>query len=164
MILSEEIVTILFRLINFGVLLYGLHYVYIHYICPAMQTDIEADEKKVAILAQQKDAYYQQEQFIVKDIENQEKTVTHLIAKLDQWRIAADDAQKAQRDAHAALQEALRKKIALQSEHIAQYMLERRALPHAMHELEVSLAEHFKSDKRGAVYLEAVVNHMDKDR
>jgi hypothetical protein len=164
MILSEEIITVLFRLLNFAVLAYGLHYVYIHYICSAVRNSIGAAERKVAILAQQKDAYYQQEQFVAQEIQDQEKTVSRLIEKLEQWRIATDDAERAQSEEHARLELVLRKKVAVQSEHIGQYMLERRALPHAMHELRISMADHFKSDKRGGAYIASVVNHIDKDR
>ncbi len=74
MISSEEIVTIAFRILNFGVLLFGLKYVYTHYIAQAAQDDIEADEKKVAVMAQQKDAFFHQEQFIKQEIQAQQKS------------------------------------------------------------------------------------------
>lgn len=164
MISSEAIITILFRLLNFAVLAYGLYYVYIHYICSSVQSSIEADEKKVAILAQQKDAYYQQEQFVAQEIKDQEKTVIQLKKKIEQWRLAAEDAERECGEEHVRLEQALRKKVAVQSEHIAQYMLERRALPHAMQELRVSMADHFKSDKRGGAYITSVVNQINKDR
>jgi paraquat-inducible protein B len=164
MILNEEIIEIIFRFLNFGVLVTALYYLYVNYIAPAAQSDIEADQKKVAILAQQKDAYHQQEQFIVKQIQDQEESVTHLMQKFEEWESAAQDVQRAEREEHVRLQDALRKKAAEQSEHIAQYMLERRSLPHAIEELEVSLTDYFKPDKRGSAYVASVVDHIDKDR
>jgi len=164
MILSENFVDIFFRFLNFGVLIVGLRYIYINYIVATVQDEIAADEKKVAIMAQQKDAYYQQEQHITQEIHNQRELVTHLMKKLEQWNLAADEVERTNQDEHERLEDALRKKAAIQSEHIAYYMLERRALPLAVEELDLSLAAYFKSDKRGAEYITAVIDHLKKER
>jgi len=164
MTLGETLINVFFRLLNFVVLVGVLRYLYKQYVYGAVQRDFEADEKKVAILAQQKDAYYQQEQFLKQEIQNQDRLVTHLHKKLAQWNEAAQQIERENSEMHDTLQAALRKKAVVQSEHIAHYMLERRALPQAMHELETSLAEYFRDAKRGDNYMKSVVNHLEKDR
>jgi chromosome segregation ATPase len=162
--LSETLTGIFFRLLNFGAFLALLRYLYIKYMVPTAQADIEADEKKVAILAQQKDAYFQQEQWVTKEIEDQRAQIAHLTKKLAQWQAAAQDAEQAHQQEHDRLEDALRKKAVLQSEHIVQHMLERRALPQAIQELKISLTAHFAGDARGTEYVADVVDHIAKGR
>lgn len=164
MILSEAVISIFFRLLNFGLLIYGARYVYHNYVCSAVRSEIEVDEKKVAILAQQKDAFYQQELSIAQEIERQEKMVAHLTNVLATWQAAAEKKQRAQEESHQKIEEILRKKAAEQSEHIAEYMLARRALSAAIHELEISLTNHFNRDDKASEYITSLVSHMDKDR
>jgi len=151
-------------MLNFGIFLAGLRYLYITYVQPTAQTDIEADEKKVAIMAQQKDAYYQQEQFMVQDIETQRHMIAHLVKKLDEWRMAAEESERAYREEHQQIEAALRKKAAHQSEHIAQHMIEHRALPHALKDLEMSLTEHFAREQRATDYIAGIVERIGKGR
>lgn len=161
--LSNVFMEIFFRLLNFGILLAGLRYLYLKYIVTAAHTDIEEDEKKVAIMAQQKDAYYQQEQVMLQNIEHQRQLIAHLTQKLNAWRIAAEDAERAQYEAHQQLEVGLRKKSAEQSERIMQHMLDRQVLPRAINELKDNLLAHFQSDKRGAAYIAVVIDHIKKD-
>lgn len=162
--LNETFVHIFFRLLNFGVLIIGLRHLYLNYVVPSAHTDIEADDKKLAILAQQKDAYYQQEQSVIKEIEDQRADIVRLNAKLEQWRAVAQEAERLQQEEHERLEMMLSKKVALQSAHIAQHMLERRALPRAINELEVSMTSHFAGDERGAQFIKDVINRMEKGR
>jgi hypothetical protein len=159
---NETLIGIFFRLLNFGVLFIGLRHLYLRYITPNAQAEIEADEKKVAIMAQQKDAYYQQEQLVNKEIENQREQITRLSKTLEAWQAAAQDAERIHEQEHEQLELALREKAEVQSAHIAQHMLERRAIPLAIEELEVSLASHFAGDKRGSEYIADVVDHIAK--
>lgn len=161
---NEQAISVLFRLLNFAVLLYGMKYVYVHYIRSVVQSDIESDEKKIAILAQQKDAGHQQELFIAQEIQTQQETIAHLMQSLATWQSVADERQRVEREAHQKCEEKLRKKVAEQSKHIAHYMLEQRALPLAIHDLEKSLAQYFSHKNRGSEYIASVVDHMDKDR
>lgn len=164
MISSDMLLSIFFRILNFVVFVGVLRYLYKRYIKDAVQQDFLADEKKVAIMAQQKDAYHQQEQFLMQEMQAQEQLVSQLEQKLETWRSAAQDVQRVYNEEHALLQARVRKKAAEQSEHIAQYMLERRALPKAMHELESSLADYFSSEKRASRYINDVMQHVDKER
>lgn len=162
--LNETVISIFFRLINFGMLIYAAKYVYDHYVYNTVVSDIEADEKKIAMLAQQKDAFYHHELFVVKEIENQQQTVAHLMRVLEKWRATAEQNQRMREEEHQKLEEALRKKAAEQSEHIAEYMLARRALPQAVHELEASLTNYFNRENRASEYIASTIKQIDKDR
>ena len=161
---NETLMEIFFRMLNFGVLFIGLRHVYLRYITPTAHADIEADDKKVAIMAQQKDAYSQQEQLVIKEIQEQRVQIVHLGKKLEQWQAAAQDAEQVHQQEHEKLEQTLREKVAIQSAHIAQHMLERRASPLAIQELEASLTSHFSGDKRGTQYITDVVDHIAKGR
>lgn len=161
---NETLMGIFFRLLNFGLFFIGLRHLYLRYITPNAQAEIEADEKKVAIMAQQKDAFHHQEQFITKEIEDQREQIVHLSNKLQVWQEAAQQAEHTQEQAHEQLELALRKKAAVQSEHIAQHMVEQRAIPLAIEELETSLTAHFGGDARGSEYIDDAVDHIAKGR
>jgi hypothetical protein len=161
---NETLMGIFFRFLNFGLFFIGLRHIYLRYITPNAQTEIEADEKKIAIMAQQKDAYYQQEQFVTKEIEDQREQIVRLSKKLETWQAAAQEAQHAQEQEHEQLELALRKKAAIQSAHIAQHMIDQRAIPYAIEELEASLTGHFGGDARGTQYIDDAIDHIAKGR
>lgn len=161
---NETLMSIFFRILNFGVFFIGLRHLYLKYITPNVQAEIEADDKKIAIMAQQKDAYNQQEQLVSKEIEDQRVEIERLNKKLEEWQAAAQMGERTQQQEHEQLELALRKKAAVQSAHIAQHMVERRAIPRAIEELETSLATHFGGDKRGSEYIADAVDHITKGR
>ena len=83
---------------------------------------------------------------------------------LEKWRATAEQNQRMREEEHQKLEEALRKKAAEQSEHIAEYMLARRALPQAVHELEASLTNYFNRENRASEYIASTIKQIDKDR
>lgn len=161
---SEMLQEIFFRLLNFGVFAWVLRYIYHKYIGPTAQAEIEADEKKVAIIAQQKDTYYQQEQAITREIEEQHLQVMRLNKKIEQWQAAAHEDARLHEKEHEDLEDALRKKAVMQSAHIACYMIEQRAVPLAIKELETSLISHFAGDERGSEYISQTADRIAKER
>lgn len=161
---NETLMGIFFRILNFGVLFIGLRHLYLKYITPNAQAEIEADEKKVAIIAQQQDAYHQQEQHVTKEIEDQRKQIERLSKKLEAWQAASQEAERMHRQEHERLELALTKKAAVQSAHIAQHMVEQRAIPRAVQKLEASLTTHFAGDARGSEYIADAIDHIAKER
>ena len=114
------------------------------------------------MLAQQKDAYYQQEQALTKGIEDQRVQIIALRNKIEQWQEASQEANRFYKEEHARLQDAVRKKTALQSAHIAHHMLEQRALPQVIKELDKSLTSYFAHEVRGMEYVKNAADHIVK--
>lgn len=158
-----ELISIVFRLINFGIVLYGLHYLYTHYLYKAAWEDLEVDEKKVAILAQQKDAAQQQELLVEQQIKNQEQMILHLTRVIEQWRASTQAQQESHDAAQQQLQIMLVKKASEQSQHVQRYMLERKAFPLVVSELEKSLTQYF-DQQRGEHYSASIIDAMKKER
>lgn len=159
---SETLMGIFFRVLNFGVFFIGLRHLYLRYVTPNAHAEIEADEKKVAIMAQQKDAYYQQEQLVSQEIEDQRKQIARLHEKLQIWQAAAQEVERLQHQEHEKLELALRQKAAVQSKHIAQHMVAQRAIPHAVQKLQASLTTHFGGEIRGGEYIADALDHITK--
>lgn len=159
---NETLMGLFFRMVNFGVFFMGLRHLYLKYITPSAEAEIEADDKKVAILAQQKDAYYQQEQHVNQEIKEQQELIMRLSEKLQVWHKAAQAVEQAQREEHDKLELALRKKAAVQSAHIEQHMVAQRAIPHAVQKLKASLTDHFGGQIRGNDYIADALDHITK--
>lgn len=164
MILSEEYLSIAFRLINFGTVIGGAWYGYTYYVRSAVQKQIEQDEKTLAMLAQQKDAFHQQEQVIEQEIKDQEDTITHLLRTLKAWQEGARAEREADKKICFAIEKKIDQKMAIQSKNMQEQMIAQHALPDALRELERSLSAHFNSEKRGRSYLEPLLDQMNKDR
>lgn len=162
--LSEEYISILFRLINFGTVVFGGWYFYTYYVCDAVDEQIEQDEKTLAMLAQQKDAFHKQEQAVEHEIQEQKKTIADLVRALKMWQENASKERESDRNRYAAIQEKVNKKMRVQSKNMQEHMIAKQAIPIALHELEMSLSTYFKDEKRGREYLGPLFKQMEKDR
>lgn len=159
-----EYISIAFRLINFGALIALGVYLFKRHVLSSIQLHIAKREQKLVDLSLQNHLLKEQAKAMESNLADQ-RTVSHqLLQKIDLWStLVAQYAQEREQEKNS-YEQALVRKMILQSNCIEIHDAQRKALLPAIEQARAELKRHYEAESLGRSFITEIVVHMEKSK
>lgn len=156
----EELITLAFRLINLGVLVALLGYLFKKYALGTIrQRMIEKNAYVRGLQEQYRSLLYQQEQ-VVNARKEEELLCQRLQQQVVVWKLAIEKEQKIRREEQEERKRVLKEHAEYKEQHLALFYLKKQVIPRAIKQAEQQLEQHFKDKQVGSQYVQHIITRM----
>lgn len=156
----HEIVAIIFRLINFAILIVAGIYLFKRYALDWINEQIAGQAQELDLLQHQDQALARQQADNELAITEQEKLYQALLQKLDAWNNMFTIAKKQREREKGQTIILLQQKVAKQQNHLAVMRAQKEILPAAINNAQQVLMNEFTSSERGHQYIKSLIVYM----
>ncbi len=164
MVISESIVSIIFRAINTLMVAVCAVYIFNKYVLTRIKTAMDKKEQELIALRLQDTQLGLEIKKLEQQIKKEEEYALCMQERIILWREKVDIAHKAQAADHEALRTAIKTRYAIKNAYISAMTLERQVVPHAIDNAQEVLKKHFESLPAAQHYIANIITfmHMDK--
>ncbi|HSW73981.1 MAG TPA: hypothetical protein VLG71_02375 [Candidatus Limnocylindria bacterium] len=159
---GETLSSIIFRLLNFGVLIAFFTYIFKKSLLPDIRQEVTCKEKHRHDLKQHRDDLKTKIKTLEHELEAQDLLSKELALKVARWHDTCATTlqqRKAQEEKRASL---LHHKTQLQSENLHKEHLQAAVIPEVIHNLEEKLQATFASPSAGTHFMDSILMFMKK--
>lgn len=156
----NDLVAIIFRLINFAVALGASCYVFKRYVIPMIVADIDQRQKDLNELNAKAIELAKQEKEAKQAIVDQQHTYQRLQKKLEQWNTVFNATVVHRNREKQQLIDALAQKAVQQQNYITTRHAQNKVLPAALRDAQHQLTKQFQDSATGQSYIEKLIAHM----
>jgi hypothetical protein len=162
MFTNQIIIAVIFRLINFGIVIGLATYLFKKHGLPLIDTIMaQKDAERELLLSQQ--LLLEQKQAELDDLIKQDIILCEsLKVKINEWRDVVAQEQSAQEKDHLKRSETLATKRRKKSELLARVCLQKTVAASVLADLQRSLTDRFEKDDVGEAYLDSMVQAINE--
>lgn len=160
----QAIISILFRLINFGIFIALMIYVYKKYMYPLLV--YEANQQQEALLELERQEHDTKRKRLVLDdqLHSDKQLIVELKKRMGTWVAAEREWRQSRQRYKEACIKKLEEKTAFKQIRIAEYMVEKDSMPLIVAQARQELIEQYKNDAKAKDYIECVINTLTQER
>jgi len=159
-----EYIAIAFKLINFGVLIGLGVYLFKRYALSSIHLHIAKREQKLADLALQTYLLKEQAKAMELVVADQRAVGHGLLQKIDLWNTLVAQYALEREQQKVLYEEALSKKMILQSNYIEMHEAQKKALLPAIAHARIHLEKQYVSLPAGRSFISELMSHMEKSK
>lgn len=158
-----SLVTVFFRLLNFGVLIGFFAYVFKRYFYQNISDHIAEKASFIQGLHQNNKVLEEQQHNLEMKIAQQDSKCKTLLAKIEEWQQAViQQQQEWQTIQEVAIQDKVRR-LQLQQEALNKDHLKRVLLPQVLERAEKKLVQEFADPQAGQAFVEDIITQLGKE-
>lgn len=158
----ETILTIVFRILNFGVFIAACWYVYKRYIRPMSETEMASQEGFIKGLKEQKNVLEARGYELNEQIVQQQAYAQTTSRKIELWK-ERFEGQLAQKDREKELlKEIVINRLAMQAQSLEQEYIKKYVVPGALKKAYEQLATYFADSAHQREYMQEVLSTMKR--
>lgn len=161
--MANTIISIIFRLINFGALIGLAWYIFSKKMLENIRTKIKEKKMEIDNLKMNKQNLYVKQQVIRQEINNQNIYAQQIVTKLKRWRTQVALQQKYEEHAVQQYAITLQKRINKQQEIYHMRQEQKALIPLAIQEATVRIKKIYEKADMKEKYLNAIFHSMDKE-
>ncbi len=162
MFISEALIALIFRLINFGLIIMMLVYVFQKYIRPGLLIAMAKEESEKEFLLSQQLLYEQKQAELDQLIKNERLLCEHFKIKINEWKRVTQEELVAHKRERALLVARIERKKTEKAERRESETVKQCVANKVVDQLETSLTKHFDAQNVGKKYINAIVSFMDE--
>lgn len=162
MLLFENLILIIFKLLNFGIIIGLIVYGFKKYAAPALKQAWDEYVTQFAQLSNTHDQRMDEHDGIVQQIAQDEAEYARLKERLMRWRASIDEKKMQDETQRAEQIEAAKERIALQQKTITQSQLQAQIMPAALKQARERLAQELHAQEKQQRMFEKIVTHLAK--
>ncbi len=162
MLAKSGIVAILFKIINFALILAVFSYVIKKYLLPGLYDRIERYQVYIKNLISRRNESQQLYSKLVKRLHEQEAEIKNLEAKLEYWRSSCEQEQHDELICVRIIEKDIKKKRLVQQENLKKEIMANTVLPSALVQAKEELTNRFEPEisKDAKEYIEQLLSFM----
>lgn len=153
-------VTLLFRVLNFLVLVALGVYVFWRYFYASLKAQMATRQAALVHLNERKNALAQEQALIDQALVEQEKKYESIVQKLQEWRSLVQATLQAREHEREILKEKLVESMRKRRAIMAQEHLEKVVIPQAVHQARAQLQTRYADQKHAESYLTSLFKRM----
>lgn len=159
---GAEVIAIVFKLINFGVLMVGGGYLFKRYLLQDIKLQISKRQQKLADLALQNQLLKEQGKAMEFAIAEQQSVSRSLLQKIDLWKSLVSHHMQLREQEKNIRRSALTQKMKSQQMYIALQDAQKKALLPAIKKAGDVLTANYAATPLGQSFIRLIVKHMEK--
>lgn len=159
---TPDIVSIIFRLINFGALIGLGIYLFKRFALNDIRLQISKKQQKLADLSLQNQLLKEQAKSMDFTLAEQQSVSRGLLQKIDLWAMLISHQENAREQEKIARQQALTQKMQTQQAYIALRDTQKKALVPAIDKARIILASHYQAMPLGQSYIAQIIKKIEK--
>ncbi len=157
-----QVITIIFRLLNFVALIGLAVYVFKAYLLDRVKQQMADQEATERGMQLQRDAMARRQEEITGEIDQDAQLCMELKQRVDRWRRVIDTQQvqqkKEQEERTQRLQQALQEKM----ERLVYNRVLKKVMPRALADAAVQLGEKYSDTQQGRLFTNAIITHLER--
>jgi len=159
-----SLMSVIFRLINTGILAGVFVYLFKNYALDAIKARMAGEQEAFLFLQEQKEQLTRDSKLAVEDLERQKVLSAELTKKVNAWQAECNNELVQREQEKELLVQSLIKKNQEQSDNVAFDSVEQHVLPIVLVRTKEQLQTMFKSEEKGRAYLGHLVRQLKKDK
>ena len=164
MFVHEELLSVIFRLVNFGILVFMCVYLFKRYVLPSIKEQMKSEEEEAQAIKSRHKELRMQEKTVTAFAQEQEKTCCMLKEKVHRWRRVQDDYVLRRAQERERRVRYLNDRVAHQELEFAQQRVLQKALPRAVMHARIALQQTFSSADKKRAYLNEIMSQISKEK
>ncbi len=160
----ETILSLIFLVLNFGVLIALGIYLFKRYGLAGIKERIRSEEESLQRLHERKEQLGYDNRMLTEQLVLQDVECVDLGNKIERWHSAYEREQHARYQELAILKERVTKKIEMQEQTVALDFLTKKVVPKAIEEATVKLGQQFASPQEGRQFLTQLIAYMERGK
>jgi hypothetical protein len=162
MLIHNEVISLLFRLINFAALIALAWYLFKKYGLQAMKRAMAQQQEALLGLYTQQSTLDKQHAYAKTQYLQDEQEGYRLLEKIKSWKTAIDDAARIDREYYELLQGQIEQRSREQAGYLQEKTMQSQILAQALETARMQLANQFKKTDATQQYLEQLFNSLTK--
>ncbi|HZW61697.1 MAG TPA: hypothetical protein VFF04_05730 [Candidatus Babeliales bacterium] len=162
MFAGETTISIIFKLLNFAVLIGLFVYLFKNYFLDSIKEQMNAKEQFLADLKHQKEALKEQQKKLEQQIEAQDIVCADFGNKIERWQAAVHEEEIKKQKMREQLHAKLTKKIEYQAHQLSVEKIEKIIEPQALEHAKATLEKEFTAAPAGQRFIEQLINYMER--
>jgi len=164
MLIHEELLAVIFRLVNFGVLVFISVYLFKRYVLPFVNDQMKNELAEDMAIKDRHKEIRQQEKAVAAFAQEQDKACRMLKEKVHRWRRVQDDYVHRRAQERERRIRYLNDRVARQELEFAQQKVMKEALPQAVANARQSLQHKFSLLDQRRLYINEIIAQISKER
>lgn len=160
----EPLLAIIFRLTNFGILVFLCVYAFRRYLLPVLKDQIKQEEKQRNALKEKQKEMRKQEKSVAAFAQEQAALCAVLKERVVSWRRAQDHVLQRRSQEKERRTRYLQDKVARQEHEFAQQKLLRNITPQAAYDARIVLQKMFADDQKERAYTNDIIAALRKGK
>lgn len=161
--MHEELLSVIFRLVNFGVLLFVCAYFFRRYILPDLQAQMVHEEQESIRIQERHREIEHQEKSVENFSQSQKKLCSLLQEKVNCWHAVYEKTVQHQEQEKKERMTFLQKKIKQQELVFAQKKMLHEITPKAIAVITEKMQKQFASEHHGSAYIDSIIRQLRKE-
>ena len=163
MFVHEELLSIIFRLANFGILVFICVYLFKRYILPTIKDQMYREQEEQHTIKDRHKEIRKQEKIVAAFAYDQEKLCRILQERVNRWRRVQEDHGEKREQEKERRMRFLQDRVMRQEQGFEQQQMLRSIVPRAINTVEHTLQETFKSPEQGHKYTQDIIKQLRKE-
>ena len=161
---SITFISVIFRLINFAILIALFTYLFKRYALETLKESMAGEQEALSALQQNKEQLTLSSRLATQSLADQEQLCIVLARKVDAWQAVCNhELAQRQQEKERLLQQLIAKNQE-QSDNVAFDSVQRHVLPIVLVKAKAQLQTMFESEEKGRVYIEQLVEQLKKGK
>ncbi len=163
MFVHKELLAVIFRLVNFGILAYICVYLFKRYILPMIKDQMRREQEEQRTIKERHKEIRKQEKIVTAFAYDQEKLCRILQEKVNRWRRVQEDYEQKRVHEKERRIRFLQDRVMCQEQEFERQHMLRLIVPRAVDTVERTLHATFKSPDQGRVYIQDIIKQLRKE-
>jgi len=164
MFAHEEVLSVIFRLVNFGILSFICVYLFRRYILPAIKDQMHSKQDERRTIKERHKEIYKQEAIVIVFAQDQEKLCKVLKEKVNHWRYVQEDHEQKRSDEKERRMRFLLDRTMRQEKEFEHQQMLHVIVPRAVDTVAHIVREKFKAPEQGHMYINDIIEKLRKER
>lgn len=156
-------ITIFFRLINFGIFIGLMIYVYKKYMYELLLDGINQEQKSLLTLEHEAHDIRQKRIALDAQLLDDQDLIVVLKKKIALWAIAERERRQKRNEYKDAQSKKLQERACFKQVRIAEFMIEKDSMPLIIAQARKDLIEYYKNDKESHNYIECIIDTFNQE-
>ena len=161
---GETVLSIFFKLLNFGILIGLGVYVFKRYLLPSIGQEIAENQEALQQLQRNNEQLKEDQKKVEARLDEQAALCLSLGSKIERWKLAHDNHLRRQQESCQQLRQKIEKKVAVQEQNLAREMLNKKVLPGAIVQAQELLQKTYESESEGRQYILHVMKYLERGK
>jgi len=163
MFVSKEVISIIFRVINFFAFGFLIYYVFKKYQLITLKEKFAEKHALFDDLEKQQINLIEENEIVSNEIKDQDKLFEMLKNKINTWNNVREENEKTLQEKLEKIKEAYKKRVEKQTEHIHEQKLLKEVLPVVIEGTYKQLEDKFSKKDASETFLKDIVSYMEKN-
>ncbi|HJZ23839.1 MAG TPA: hypothetical protein VJ201_05250 [Candidatus Babeliales bacterium] len=158
----QELINIIFRILNFLIFATLAYYIYIKYVKITIKKAIEKQNTEKKALIEELNDIKRNQIIHKEELANQKREAIQLKLNILKWRTKVDNQQDKIMEENILMTQQMSNRLKKQQEYLTLNQARRIILPHALEQTESDLINLFQNTPSGNKLLDNLIEHMKK--